>query len=95
MSIISITRWPGLDVAGYDALVERTGLRDNPPPGGTLHLAALDGDGMIFINVWESREAQERFNAAMLPKLRDAGIAPSETRILDVVNAVVASPTPA
>ena len=59
MSIISITRWPGLDAAGYDALVERAGLRDDPPAGGTVHLAALDGDGMIFINVWESREAQE------------------------------------
>jgi hypothetical protein len=95
MSTISITRWPGLDAAGYDALVERAGLRDAPPAGGTVHLAALDGDGMIFINVWESREAQERFNAAVLPKLQAVGIAPSETRILDVVNAVVASATTA
>jgi hypothetical protein len=95
MSIVSITRWPGLDAAAYDALVERMGLRDSPPAGGTAHIAAVDGDAMIFVNVWESREAQERFTAAMLPKLQAAGIAPSETRILDIHNAVVATPATA
>jgi hypothetical protein len=95
MSIVSITRWPGLDLARYDALVERMGWRESPPAGGTMHIAALDDDAMIFINVWESREAQERFTAATLPKLQAAGIAPSETRILDVHNAIAATPTPA
>jgi hypothetical protein len=90
MNVVTIVRWPGMSTAQYDALVDRMGWREAPPAGGITHTALVDGDDMVFVNLWENRAAQEAFAAASLPALQAAGIAPAEMATYDVHNIVTA-----
>jgi hypothetical protein len=91
MNVVTIVRWPGMGTAQYDALVDRMGWREQPPAGGITHTALVDGDDMVFVNLWEDRAAQEAFAAAAMPALAKAGIAPAEMVTYDVHNIVTAS----
>jgi hypothetical protein len=66
------------------------GWRDQPPAGGLMHTALVDGDDMVFVNLWQDRAAQEAFAAASLPALAQAGIAPVDMATYDVHNTVTA-----
>jgi hypothetical protein len=43
----------------YDAVGAKLG--NDVPEGSLVHTAAADGDGFFVYDVWESREAWERF----------------------------------
>ena len=47
----------------YDAVVEELGLEGNAPQGLIVHTAGLDQDRGVFriVDVWESRDAGQRF----------------------------------
>jgi hypothetical protein len=47
----------------YDAIQERLNAREDPPEGGLVHTAGFDEDAGVFriFDVWETREAGERF----------------------------------
>ena len=47
----------------YDTVSERLDVRENPPEGAILHTAGFDEDNGVFriFEVWESREACDRF----------------------------------
>jgi hypothetical protein len=90
MQVVTIVRWPGMSTAQYDQLVDRMGWRDAPPAGGISHAALVDGDDMVFVNLWQDRSAQEAFAAAAMPALERAGIAPAEMATYDVHNIVTA-----
>ena len=47
----------------YDAIQERLNAREDPPEGGIVHTAGFDDDAGVFriFDVWETREAGERF----------------------------------
>ncbi len=49
--------------ANYDAVNERVNPTANMPPGLILHTAGFDEDGGVFriLDVWETREAGEKF----------------------------------
>ncbi len=57
----------------YDAVRARLGVsEDNPPEGGIIHVAGPSPNGgwRVF-EVWESREAQQRFTEEKLQPLFD------------------------
>ncbi len=47
----------------YDTVSERLNVRESPPEGALFHTAGFDEDGGVFriFEVWESREACDRF----------------------------------
>ena len=60
----------------YDRLDRKVGPN---PEGLIVHIAAKSGDGMKIIDVWESKEAFERFERdVIVPAAGQAGTAPPE-----------------
>jgi hypothetical protein len=60
----------------YDKVIELMGLTSGGiPPGGIFHWAAKTDDGMRIVDVWESREAFDRFSEEQIgPFSQQVGI---------------------
>jgi hypothetical protein len=70
-----ITEFP-MPVEEYDRLDSQVGPN---PEGLIVHIAARSGEGMKIIDVWESKEAFERFEKdVIMPAAEQAGMAPPE-----------------
>ena len=90
MSVVVITVPPGIDEAMYDAVNEKLG--DQMPDGLLVHSSGRNEDGDLqIIDVWESREAHDRFaegrlwdaiKAAASERGMDAEQAPPPRRIM-------------
>ncbi|HWX97169.1 MAG TPA: hypothetical protein VNZ01_10000 [Solirubrobacteraceae bacterium] len=66
MAIIRIVRPPMLTAEVYDAVNAKAGVDGNPPDGLLMHTAGeVDGQWQI-VDVWESEEDADRFNAERL-----------------------------
>ncbi len=74
MAVCLIFESPGMTQAQYDQV--RTEVAgDRPPPGALYHAAGPTEDGWCVVEVWESREALQRFFAEQLQQaLERAGI---------------------
>ena len=76
MAIVRIQDTPTPDgsTALYDQVTEIMNVADDPPAGMIVHTASVTDDGKILIvDVWESREAMERFEEdRLMPALREA-----------------------
>jgi hypothetical protein len=57
---------------------------DWPPPGLIFHAADGDSDVEEVFEVWESREAFERFGSKLMPLLDEVGINAGEPQIREV-----------
>ena len=57
----------------YDGVQEKLGIANDPPEGLIFHSAGLSDDGVFRIyEVWESREAAERFfDERIMPAVND------------------------
>lgn len=53
----------GATLTQYDQILEKMGLTPggSTPPGALFHWVAETDDGMHVVDVWESREAFDRF----------------------------------
>ena len=77
---------PGLTTERYDAVNEQMDIEGNPPAGLIFHCAwAVDG-GLSIFDVWESKDAYDRFAQERLGPAIEAisggppqGEPPSET----------------
>lgn len=66
MAVIRIVRPPMVTAEVYDAVNSKAGVDGNPPEGLLVHTAGeVDGQWQI-VDVWESEEHAERFNAERL-----------------------------
>ena len=85
MSVVIITEPEGVTVDMYDAVNQRLFGEDDTPPDGLIVHTAGEVDGNLrVIDVWESREAhdkfvQERLGPAIEATAREAG-APMDER---------------
>jgi len=61
MAIGMVVEVPGATQAMYDAVIERMGLRENPPAGCLVHMAGPIDGGWRVVDVWESQEDFDRF----------------------------------
>jgi len=79
----------GATLEQYDQIVESMGLSSgNIPPGALFHWVAATDDGIRVVDVWETREAYDRFAQDQIgPLSQQAGITePPEVTYRDVHN---------
>ena len=73
MAVAMMQEWAPSDdrtTTNYDLFGEKLDVAANPPAGLILHTAGFGTDGVFRIyEVWESREAQERFHEERLMPL--------------------------
>ena len=89
-----ILEFEGTGRAEYEAVNEVLGIdmgsgEGDWPPGLLVHTAGATEGGWAVMEVWESREAQERFmNERLGPALQEGGISdpPSRAEWLDLAS---------
>jgi hypothetical protein len=78
----------GATVDQYDQIIEKMGLTPggSTPPGAISHWAAKTDDGLRVVDVWETREAYDRFAQEKIgPYSQEAGITEApEMRVYEV-----------
>jgi hypothetical protein len=87
MAVLVIADIKGATVDQYEAVSRAIGFRDpdfQPPAGLISHTAAVDGDGVFIVDVWESADDFQRLMADTAPALQDVGVPPFEPRIYPV-----------
>ena len=74
----------------YDQVIQRMGLTQGGemPPGGISHFVTRTGDGLWIVDIWESKEAYEKFAQEQIgPYSQEAGITePPEVRFHELHN---------
>ena len=82
--------FPGATLEQYDQVMEKMGLTGGGsiPPGAIFHWVAATPEGIRVVDVWETREAFEKFAQEQIgPKTREVGIeGEPQTRIHEVHN---------
>ena len=65
MAVAVVMEFNGATLAQYDQIIDLMGLnpRGAGPPGSLFHWVAETPGGMLVTDVWESKEAYERFAA--------------------------------
>ena len=90
MAVAIEMNFKGATLDQYDQVLELMGLTPgNPaPPGAIFHWAAETADGLRVVDVWETREAYDKFAQEQIgPYSAQVGItAPPETTYYDVHN---------
>jgi hypothetical protein len=75
MAIVMIMEWPGFTAAKYDDILRITNIAGDPPAGNTFHVAAMDGDTLRVVDVWQSPEQFEAFTQSrLMAAVQQAGI---------------------
>ncbi len=70
-----LLEFQGMGESEYDRVIETLRSDLNPPLGGILHTAGPIPNGWRVFNIFESREAYEKFyNDRVVPALRQLGI---------------------
>lgn len=97
MSVLMVMEAPGATVEQYERTNEIMGIHgdEDAPDGLIQHVAAIDGDGMVIADVWESEEALERFLEERLgAALEQSGLGSSagQPRVMPVHNALEGAP---
>ena len=90
MAVAVDMSFKGATIDQYDQILQKMGLRQGGemPPGGISHFVTKTDDGMRVVDVWESKEAYERFAQEQIgPYSREVGIEEEpEIRFYDVHN---------
>lgn len=80
----------GATIEQYDQILEKMGLTPagSTPPEAISHWVAQTDDGIRVVDVWESREAYDRFAQEQIgPYSAEVGITePPEMRVYEVHN---------
>lgn len=87
MTIVIIQEWPNAtrDTKNYDDITDKLRSDGNVEPDGLLvHTAGFDGDTFRILEVWESKDHQERFlQEILMPAINstaDQGASEPDTR---------------
>jgi hypothetical protein len=66
---------PGVTSRIYDQIWDELRKAGHSHPEGLhYHVGAQQGDGWMVIDVWESREAFDRFSETLMPILQKVGV---------------------
>ncbi|PBC70314.1 hypothetical protein BX265_7720 [Streptomyces sp. TLI_235] len=96
MAVIIVFDIPGGTQAQYEEVTNRmTGGRggvkspsDWPVPGLISHCAGPTSGGWHVTDVWESKEAFQRFVEKLAPLMREVGMPETEPKIYEAFNVV-------
>lgn len=61
MAIMAVYTAQGISPQDYDAARAEISWETDPPAGGLMHLAGFDSDGILSIEVWDSRAAFDAY----------------------------------
>jgi hypothetical protein len=88
MSIAHIIENPGGTKEQYEQVRKELGLTGSQrPPGQLVHIAGASDGGWVVVNVWESREAAEKYHTEkVVPARKKAGLANTPPKIVEVHN---------
>src|SRR5438045_1314230 len=90
MAVMMTATMPGVTPAMYDRVNEELGItQDNLPQGLISHNAGTTDEGLFVVDVWESKDAFERFaRERVAPVLERMGAPQIEPRVLPVHNLI-------
>jgi hypothetical protein len=89
MAIAMYFNPPSFNAAQYDdvdAALDEAGART--PPARTVHVCFGEGENLQIFDVWESREAFDKFGETLMPILAEKGIDPGEPMVAPVHNVI-------
>lgn len=88
MAVAVEMNFRGATLEQYDQILAKMGLTPGgaTPPGAISHWVAESEDGLRVVDVWETKEAYDKFAAEQIgPYSAEAGITePPEMRVYDV-----------
>ena len=94
MAIGVILDFPGGTLDQYDQVIDKMGFTKGGAgaPGGLFHWVTITDDGIRVTDVWESREAFDRFAQEKIgPITQEVGVpGPPDVRFYDVHNYLTA-----
>ncbi len=76
----------------YDTVIAKLKLEGKTAPGGLYHIAGPIENGWRVVDVWESREAFEKFfHEKLASALKEAGVPPLQPKFFPVHNILQAA----
>ena len=94
MAVVAQMDFRGGTLDLYDQVIEKMGLQPGGPgPSGLLfHRVTKTDDGLRVVDVWESREACDRFTETQIaPITQEVGVpGPPDVQFFDVHNYLTA-----
>jgi hypothetical protein len=92
MAIGVLCEIPGGTQKQYDQVMDKLNLGGKVAPGGVSHVAGPMDGGWRVVDVWESKEAFEKFFQTKLGKaLQEAGIPPFQPKFFPIHNSLKAA----
>lgn len=80
---------PGMTAAKYDEVVKRLEQAGaGSPAGRQYHVCFGDKDNLRVSDIWDSREAFDRFGQTLRPIMQELGIEAGEPEVLEVYNTI-------
>jgi len=88
MSVAHIIENPGGTKEQYEQVRKDLGLTASQrPPGQLVHIAGASKGGWVVVNVWESREAAEKYHTEkVVPARKKAGLANTPPQVIEIHN---------
>ena len=75
MSTVMLMEWSGITPDQYNQVMRTLDLDKSPAAGGMFHVAGFAADTLHVLDVWESREAFEKFQKdRLIAAVQKAGI---------------------
>ena len=89
MAVVLRATTPGFTAAKYDELVQKLEAAGAGSPAGRVyHVCFGETDNLRVSDIWDSREAFEKFGETLRPLMQDLGIAPPEIEFFEVHNII-------
>ena len=89
MAIVLRFSDPGMTTAKYDEIVKRLEQAGAGSPAGRLyHVCFGDPENLRVSDIWDSREAFEKFGETLKPIMTDLGIKLGQPEIIEVHNII-------
>jgi hypothetical protein len=90
MAVVLRVTTPGLTAAKYDEIVKKLDAAGAGSPAGRLyHVSFGDTNDLRVSDIWESREAFEKFGETLKPIMQELGVAPPQIESFEVHNIIV------
>src|SRR5215216_1813763 len=89
MAVFLRATTPGFTAAKYDDLIQKLDAAGAGSPAGRLyHVCFGDKDNLRVSDIWESREAFDKFGETLKPIMADLGFSAPDVEILEVYNII-------
>jgi hypothetical protein len=89
MAVVLRATTPGFTAAKYDELVKKLEAAGaGSPAGRQYHVCFGDTDNLRVSDIWESREAFEKFGETLRPIMQEMGIAAPQIEFFEVHNII-------